>query len=115
MSKYDDLVRKLKEIFQIDRPELDFGVYRILNARAGEVNEYLEKRLKAKVVQSLADAGHANVEHMKFELAEAEKNAGGLGVSPDNVPKVMELHQKTLKIRQIEPEFLSRMFAMEEV
>jgi adenine-specific DNA-methyltransferase len=31
MSKYDDLVRKLKEIFQIDRPELDFGVYRILN------------------------------------------------------------------------------------
>ena len=27
MSKYDDLVRKLKEIFQIDRPELDFGVY----------------------------------------------------------------------------------------
>ncbi|MCP5250783.1 MAG: hypothetical protein R3E36_08960 [Nitrosomonas sp.] len=31
MSKYDDLVRKLKEIFQIDRPELDFGIYRILN------------------------------------------------------------------------------------
>jgi adenine-specific DNA-methyltransferase len=34
MSKHDDLVRKLKEIFQIDRPELDFGVYRILNARS---------------------------------------------------------------------------------
>jgi hypothetical protein len=34
MSKYNELVAKLREIFQIDRPELDFGIYRILNARA---------------------------------------------------------------------------------
>lgn len=54
MSKYDDLVKKLKEIFQIDRPELDFGVYRILNCRAGEINDYLEKRLKAKVQETLS-------------------------------------------------------------
>ena len=53
MSKYDDLVRKLKEIFQIDRPELDFGIYRILNTRADEINNYLEKGLKAKVQASL--------------------------------------------------------------
>lgn len=52
MSQYDDLVRKLKEIFQIDRPELDFGVYRILNCRAAEINDYLENRLKAKVTES---------------------------------------------------------------
>ena len=49
MSKYDDLVKKLKEIFQIDRPELDFGINRIFNARAAEINHYLEHRLKAKV------------------------------------------------------------------
>ena len=54
MSKYDDLVSKLKEIFQIDRPELDFGVYRILNARANEINDYLNNRLKAKVADALA-------------------------------------------------------------
>lgn len=32
--KFQELVAKLREIFQIDRPELDFGIYRILNARA---------------------------------------------------------------------------------
>ena len=32
MSKYDDLVKKLKEIFQIDRPELDFGVLQVKSA-----------------------------------------------------------------------------------
>ena len=53
MSKFNELVTKLREVFQIDRPELDFGVYRILNARADEINEYLEKRLKEKVEQAL--------------------------------------------------------------
>ncbi|HCY2028004.1 TPA: hypothetical protein O1I39_002181 [Escherichia coli] len=45
MSKYNELVKKLKEIFQIDRPELDFGIYRILNARADEINDYLDNKL----------------------------------------------------------------------
>lgn len=94
MSKYDDLVKKLKEIFQIDKPELDFGVYRILNARAVEISDYLENRLKAKVQASLAVAGAASSEHIQKELIEAEKNAASLGVSPDNVPKVLELRQK---------------------
>ena len=40
--KFQELVAKLREIFQIDRPELDFGIYRILNARAGEINDYLQ-------------------------------------------------------------------------
>lgn len=47
MSKYDDLVKKPKEIFQIDRPELDFGAYRILNARVGETLDYLKAELTA--------------------------------------------------------------------
>ena len=54
MSKFDELVTKLREIFQIDRPELDFGVYRILNARADEINEYLTKRLREQVEAALA-------------------------------------------------------------
>ncbi len=53
MSKYNELVKKLKEIFQIDRPELDFGIYRILNARADEINDYLDNKLKAKIQSAL--------------------------------------------------------------
>jgi adenine-specific DNA-methyltransferase len=41
MSKYHDLVKKLKEVFQIDKPQLDFGIYRILNSRVDEINDYL--------------------------------------------------------------------------
>jgi adenine-specific DNA-methyltransferase len=94
MSKYDDLVRKLKEIFQIDRPELDFGVYRILNARVGEINDYLENSLKAKVTESLAASGSGNLDALQKELKEKEAQYRADGMDPDTVPKVKELRLK---------------------
>ena len=53
LNKYKELTKKLKEIFQIDQPELDFGIYRILNSRSEEINNYLENTLKAKVLSAL--------------------------------------------------------------
>lgn len=94
MSKYDDLVRKLKEIFQIDRPELDFGVYRILNARVGEINDYLENGLKAKVAESLSASGAGNLKALQKELKDKETQYRADGMDPDTVPKVKELRQK---------------------
>lgn len=56
MSQYANLNQKLKNIFQIDRPDLDFGIYRILNARRNEISDYLDNRLRAKVETYLTDA-----------------------------------------------------------
>ena len=92
--KFLQLVTKLREIFQIDRPELDFGIYRILNARADEINDYLDNRLPEKVQAALAVGNAANTQQLQTELQEAEKNAQALGVSPDGVPKVQELRNK---------------------
>ena len=92
--KSQELVAKLREIFQIDRPELDFGIYRILNARAGEINDYLQNRLAEKVQQALSAGSAASAVQLQAELQEAEKNAQALGVSPDAVPKVQELRAK---------------------
>ncbi|MBC8549974.1 MAG: site-specific DNA-methyltransferase, partial [Candidatus Brocadiales bacterium] len=94
MSQYEDLVKKLKEIFQIDRPELDFGVYRILNSRVGEINDYLDKRLKARVDESLAASGAADVDGLQKELKEKEAQYRADGIDPDTVPRVRELRQK---------------------
>lgn len=91
MSKYDDLVAKLREIFQIDRPELDFGIYRILHARADEINAYLATRLKERVAEALAEGTAANTGQLQRDLDEAVKAATALGMSPDDAPKVKEL------------------------
>jgi adenine-specific DNA-methyltransferase len=91
MSNFDALVAKLREVFQIDRPDLDFGVYRILNARAGEIEDYLSNRLKARVAEALAAGAAANTETLRDEIAKAEKSAQELGISADQLPKVQQL------------------------
>ena len=94
MSKYEDLVKKLKEIFQIDRPELDFGVYRILNSRVVEINDYLDNRLKAKVNESLASSGAASIAALQNELSKKEAQYLADGMDPEAVPGVLALRQK---------------------
>ena len=88
MSSFDALVGKLREIFQIDRPELDFGVYRILNARAGEINDYLSNRLKAQVEVALASGSVANSQAQQRELDDAIKAATALGENPEEMKRV---------------------------
>lgn len=92
--KFQELVAKLREIFQIDRPELDFGIYRILNARAGEINEYLQNRLAEKVQSALSSGSEAQREQVARELKEKEAQYQSDGINPDTVPKVQELRQK---------------------
>lgn len=92
--KFQELVTKLREIFQIDRPELDFGIYRILNARADEINDYLEKRLPEKVQAALSSGSEAQREQVSRELKEKEEQYAADGLDPANVPKVQELRQK---------------------
>lgn len=93
-AKFQELVAKLREIFQIDRPELDFGIYRILNARADEINEYLERRLPEKVQTALVSGNEAQREQVVHELKEKEEQYTADGIDPDSVPKVQELRKK---------------------
>jgi adenine-specific DNA-methyltransferase len=93
-AKFQELVAKLREIFQIDRPELDFGIYRILNARADEINMYLEQRLPEKVQAALSSGNEIQREQAVRELQEKEEQYTADGVDPNNVPKVKELRKK---------------------
>ena len=94
MSKFQELVAKLREIFQIDRPELDFGIYRILNARSAEINDYLQNRLAEKVQEAMSSGNDAQREQVARELKEKEAHYQADGMNPDTVPKVLELRQK---------------------
>ena len=40
---------RLKELFQFDREDLDFGIYRITNQKRAEVLRFLDKDLKLQV------------------------------------------------------------------
>ena len=59
MSAQTELIAKLGEIFQTDRADLDFGIYKILGSRAKEINGYLSQTLPAQIKSALQN----NEEH----------------------------------------------------
>lgn len=65
------LLKKLKELFQLDQPDLDFGFYRIMHAKAQHVSEFIDKDL-LKIVE---DAFGKVDETRKAELQAAYEKA----------------------------------------
>lgn len=65
------LVGKLTELFQLDQPDLDFGFYRIMHAKAEQVKSFIEKDL----LQIIEDAFGQVDESRKAELAAAYEKA----------------------------------------
>jgi adenine-specific DNA-methyltransferase len=69
------LVGKLKELFQLDQPDLDFGFYRIMHAKAKQVTEFLEKDLLQVIEDTFGNQADQNsaaaLTNARRELEEA--------------------------------------------
>src|SRR5438874_10499037 len=56
-QKYEKLVNLLKELFQLDQPDLDFGFYRIMHAKAEQVTAFLQNDLLNIIERAFGQAG----------------------------------------------------------
>ncbi|TVP78297.1 MAG: site-specific DNA-methyltransferase, partial [Puniceicoccaceae bacterium] len=69
------LLKKLKELFQLDQPDLDFGFYKIMHAKAEQVERFIDNDLLKMVEEAFADASaektESEVEAAKRKLIEA--------------------------------------------
>lgn len=92
MKSFNKLKLKLSELFQLDQADLDFGIYRIMNARRDEVNRFLESDLLPQVQKAFKQYQSADKATLKQELDKAIEGARALGIEPENVPKVKELY-----------------------
>ncbi len=88
---FERLKAKLRELFELDKADLDFGIYRILRQRHAEITEFLDKHLEQTVREALTAHGDVQNQQVRQELAAAEENARRLGLEPEAVPKVREL------------------------
>jgi len=88
-DKHQQLVSTLKELFMMDQADLNFGIYRIMNAKHNEIESFLTNDLLTSIRQTLQTTGKAS--NTKKELDDAIKSAQALGMNPDDSPKVQEL------------------------
>jgi len=58
-ERFERLLKLLKELFQLDQPDLDFGLYRVMHAKSGEVSRFLEHTLPPTVRGALGDGDEA--------------------------------------------------------
>ncbi len=93
-EKFDRLKVILREMFQLDRGDLDFGLYRIMNLKAKEIEGFLDNDLLPQVRTALAGNTTDTLAALEEKLAEARRQAVELGVDPEAAPKVEELKQQ---------------------
>jgi adenine-specific DNA-methyltransferase len=75
----DKLVNLLKELFQLDQPDLDFGFYKIMHAKAKQVTEFLENDLLKIVEEKFGENNAAKVAQLQraYEAAVAQAKSFG--------------------------------------
>jgi len=73
-TAFKQLKDQLREMFQLDRGDLDFGIYRIMNQKRDEVTKFLDEQLLPQVREILEEYQPADLEQKQKELKEAEAN-----------------------------------------
>ncbi len=114
MKQFDKLKGKLAELFQLDQADLDFGIYRIMNARRDEISQFMEQDLLPQVHEAFSQYASCDKAEIQNELDEAIQQAKTLGADPDTLPKVKELRAKlddeAVDLTALENEVYSRLY-----
>ena len=111
-------IRKFKsllgELFRLDHPDLDFGIYRILGARNEEITKYLDEGLIPEVKNAFEQYQSGDIDALEKEIQIAIKGAKAAGFEPDESPRVIELRQKvsemSIDLGSIENEVFDHLF-----
>lgn len=91
MTNYEKLEKILTELFQLDKAELDFGIYRIMNQKRDDVLDFLNNTLPKEVRTILEGQKQGDAISLKKELDNAIKTAKDFGApDPEATPKVQE-------------------------
>ncbi len=93
-QRYEKLKTLLKELFQLDQPDLDFGIYRVLHAKSAEVSKFLDEDLLPQVRAAFGQYRTADKFEIEKDLATAIEQARGLGVDPETTQKVKDLRAR---------------------
>ncbi len=93
-ANFDKLKAKLRELFELDKADLDFGIYRVLRARHKEIAEFLDKHLEKTVREALLSHGSLHQSGLEADMHKAEQAAKYAGINPEQSPRVLEIREK---------------------
>ena len=114
-QKYDKLKTLLKELFQLDQPDLDFGLYRVMHAKSTEVSQFLDKDLLPQVKAAFGQYKTADKAELDKKLSKMIADIVAAGMNSDDSPKVKELRDRlkndAVDIGALESEVYDHLFS----
>ena len=90
LSKFQDLLR---ELFQFDCAELDFGIYRIMNHKRDVVEQFITEKLPAAVASELDSGPLAEQARAQTTLEEAARRVRD-NIDPDAIDELGNLSEQ---------------------
>lgn len=99
-ERLDRFVKLLKEIFELDKSDLDFGIYRVMNLRKTQIETFLADRLPEMVQDTLAPFAQGSKEKIHNQMTQIEENAAGMGMTVDALPDTAPLKQKYIALQK---------------
>src|SRR5690554_6214074 len=96
MKNYEKLQAVLREIFEIDKADLDFGIYRIMNQKRDDVNKFIEKQLPKDIKEILSQTQSKDSVQLQQDLDKLGTDLDNAGVVRESSPKYLEL-KKTIE------------------
>src|ERR1019366_572259 len=78
----------LRELFQLDTADLDFGIYRIMNTKRVEIERFLDNDLLPQIKDAFLQYKSSDSVQIKADLDKLIQQLKDAGVDPDVSPKV---------------------------
>ena len=102
-DRQERFIKLLENIFELDKSDLDFGIYRIMNIRRAEIEKFFKEGLPKKINETLAPFAGADSATIRKRMAEIETSLGGVEViaqMPAVVPMVAEYNDLKKKLAE---------------
>lgn len=89
-KQQEKLIELLRELFQLDQPDLDFGLYRIMHAKSREIEQFINDDLLTIISNAFSGNQADLIAQAKAAYERERQNALDYGGNPDTSPKVQQ-------------------------
>ncbi len=93
-QKFEKLVSLLRELFQLNQPDLDFGLYRVMRVRETEVTAFLREGLSRHVKEAFENYENVAKRQTQIALEQALVDAQTHFDDPEDSKEVKRLRAK---------------------
>ena len=102
-DRQERFIKLLENIFELDKSDLDFGIYRIMNIRRAEIEKFFKEGLPQRINETLAPFAGADSATIRKRMTEIETSLGGvefIAQMPASVPMVAEYNELKKKLTE---------------